>query len=68
MFLLAESGEHHVPLIVEFINHYLGEPVYRIQMHTTYPMWKSFFARFGHTPEKVFGVEYSPENAIPGIP
>ncbi len=65
MFLLAESGEHHVPLIVEFINHYLGEPVYRIQMHTTYPMWKSFFARFGTTPEKVFGVEYSPENAIP---
>ncbi len=65
MFLLAESGEHHVPLIVEFINHYLGEPVYRIQMHTTYPMWKSFFARFDTTPEKVFGVEYSPENAIP---
>ncbi|MFL6467447.1 MAG: F0F1 ATP synthase subunit A [Pyrinomonadaceae bacterium] len=65
MFLLAESGEHHVPLIVEFINHYLGEPVYRIQMATTYPMWKSFFARFGTTPEKVFGVEYSPENAIP---
>jgi F-type H+-transporting ATPase subunit a len=66
MFLFAEGGgEHHVPLIVQFINHYLGEPVYRIQMHTTYPMWKSFFARFGTTPEKVFGAEYSPENAIP---
>ena len=64
MLLFAEGG-HHVPLIVEFINHYLGEPVYRIQMATTYPMWKSFFARFGTTPEKVFGAEYSPENAIP---
>jgi F0F1-type ATP synthase membrane subunit a len=66
MLLFAEgNGGHHVPLIVEFINHYLGEPVYRIQMHTTYPMWKSFFARFDTTPEKVFGAEYSPENAIP---
>ena len=64
MLLFAEGG-HHVPLIVEFINHYLGEPVHRIQMATTYPMWKSFFARFGTTPEKVFGGEYSAENAIP---
>ena len=65
MLLFSEGGGHHVPLIVEFINHYLGEPVYRIQMATTYPMWKSFFAKFGTTPEKVFGAEYSPENAIP---
>lgn len=65
MFLFAESGGHHVPLIVEFVNHYLGEPVHRIQMATTYPMWKSFFAKFGTTPEKVFGGEYTAENAIP---
>ncbi len=65
MFLFAESGGHHVPLIVEFINHYLGEPVHRLQMATTYPMWKSFFAKFGTTPEKVFGGEYTAENAIP---
>ena len=65
MLLFSEGGGHHVPLIVEFINHYLGEPVHRIQMATTYPMWKSFFARFGTTPEKVFGGEYTPENAIP---
>lgn len=64
MFLFAEGGGHHTPLIVEFVNHYLGEPVYRIQMATTYPMWKSFFANFGTTPEKVFG-EYSPETAVP---
>ena len=63
MFLFAEGG-HHTPLIVEFINHYLGEPVYRIQMATTYPLWEAFFKKFGTTPEAVFG-EYSPENAIP---
>ena len=63
MFLLAEGG-HHTPLIVEFINHYLGEPVYNIQMATTHKMWTAFFGKFGTTPEAMFG-EYSPENAIP---
>ena len=64
MFLFAEGGGHHVPLIVEFINHYLGEPVYNFQMAYTRPIWAKFFEMFGTTPEKVFG-EYSPENAIP---
>lgn len=64
MFLLAEGG-HHVPLIVEFINHYLGEPVHRIQMATTHKWWTAFFSNFGTTPEKVFGGEYTAENAIP---
>lgn len=66
MFLFAaEGGGHHQPLIVEFINHYLGEPVYRFQIAFTKPIWDKFFAWFGTTPEKVFGAEYSPENAIP---
>jgi F-type H+-transporting ATPase subunit a len=65
MFLFAESGGHHVPLIVEFINHYLGEPVYHFQMAYTRPIWTKFFANFGTTPEKVFGSEYTPETAIP---
>ena len=64
MFLFAEGG-HHEPLIVEFINHYLGEPVHQIQMATTYRMWTKFFANFGTTPEDVFGGPYTPENAIP---
>lgn len=64
MFLLAEGG-HHVPLIVEFINHYLGEPVHRIQMATTHKWWTAFFKNFDTTPEKVFGGEYTAENAIP---
>ncbi len=64
MFLLAEGG-HHVPLIVEFINHYLGEPVHKIQMATTHRWWTAFFKNFDTTPEKVFGGEYTAENAIP---
>ncbi len=65
MFLFAEGGGHHQPLIVEFINHYLGEPVYHFQMAYTRPIWVKFFSNFGTTPEKVFGTAYSPENAIP---
>lgn len=63
MFLLAEAAEHQ-PLIVDFINHYLGEPVYRFQMAYTRPLWERFFAPFGAKPEDLFG-PYSPENAIP---
>ena len=65
MFLFAEGVEHHVPLIVEFINHYLGEPVHNIQMQTTYKMWTAFFKNFDTTPEAVFGGQYTAENAIP---
>jgi F-type H+-transporting ATPase subunit a len=65
MFLLAEEAAHHTPLIVEFVNHYLGEPLYKIQMATTHKMWTAFFKNFGTTPEAAFGGEYSPENAIP---
>ncbi len=65
MFLFAEGGEHHLPLIVEFINHYLGEPVHAIQMKTTYVWWTAFFKKFDTTPEAVFGGSYTAENAIP---
>lgn len=64
MFLFAESGGHHVPLIVEFVNHYLGEPVHHFQMNYTKPVWDKFFSNFGTEAEKVFG-EYTVENAIP---
>lgn len=65
MFLLAEGG-HHTPLIVEFVNHYLGKPVYEFQMAVMYPFWEKAFKLIGLTakPETVFG-EYSPETAIP---
>ncbi len=63
MFLLAEGG-HHTPLIVEFINHYLGTPVYNLQIKYTKPLWDALFEKFGTNAESVFG-KYSPENAIP---
>jgi len=63
MFLLAESG-HHVPLIVEFVNHYLGEPVHHFQVNYTKRIWDKFFSNFGTEAEKVFG-PYTVENAIP---
>ena len=65
MFLLAEGGET-MPLIVEFINHYFGEPVYRFEMGYTRPAWVWLFDKLGvhTTPEALFG-EYSPETAIP---
>jgi len=63
MFLLAEGG-HHTPLIVDFINHYLGGPVHQFQMAYTKPKWDAFFGLFGTNAEAMFG-QYTPENAIP---
>ena len=65
MFLFAESGGHHQPLIVEFINHYFGEPVHHFQVTYTEPFWNTYvFSRFGTTAAKAFG-PYTVENAIP---
>jgi F-type H+-transporting ATPase subunit a len=61
----AAGGEHHVPAIVQAVNHWIGEPIYHFQLQYTKPVWDKFFAYFGSTPEKVFGSEYSPENAVP---
>lgn len=66
----AEHGEttqaaaHHTPIIVELVNHYFGQAAYDFEMKYTYPIWKSFFAKFHTTPEAVFG-PYTPETAIP---
>lgn len=64
MFLFAEGGGHHTPLIVEFINHYLGEPVSKFEIAYTKPVWEKILKPFGTTPEALFG-PYTPENAIP---
>jgi F-type H+-transporting ATPase subunit a len=66
MFWLEEAhGEvEQAPIIVQAVNHYFGEWAYRLQMNYTYPRWKVFFAKFGTTPEAVFG-PYTPETAIP---
>jgi len=60
----AEESAEHTPIIVEFVNHYFGEWAYRFEMAYTHPFWTKFFAKFGTTPEAVFG-PYSPETAIP---
>ncbi len=65
MLLFAESGGHHVPLIVEFINHYFGKPVHEFQVAYTEPLWNKYvFSKFGTTAAKAFG-PYTVENAIP---
>ena len=63
MLLFAEGG-HHIPLIVEFINHYVGEPVHHFQVNYTKPIWDKFFSNFGTEAEAVFGA-YTVENAVP---
>lgn len=64
MYLFA--GVHHTPLIVEFVNHYLGEPVHQFQKEVTEPMWNHLvFRHFGTNAETVFGAPYTVENAIP---
>lgn len=65
MFLFSEGGGHHTPLIVEFVNTYLGKPVYEFQLAYTKPLWDKYvFERFGTNAEAVFG-PYTPETAIP---
>jgi F-type H+-transporting ATPase subunit a len=72
MFLLlssepAEKAAEHAeqaPIIVRLVNQYFGEWAYNFEMKYTYPRWKVFFAKFGTTPDSVFGA-YTPENAIP---
>jgi F-type H+-transporting ATPase subunit a len=63
MFLFAE-GEHQSPLIVQFVNHYIGKPFYNFEHNVTHYYWGKFFAIFGSTPEGQFG-PYTQENAIP---
>lgn len=64
MFLFAEEGGHHYPLISQFVNHYLGEPMYQFEMQYTRPIWAKILGKVGTTPEALFG-PYTPENAIP---
>ena len=49
---------------MRLVNQYFGEWAYKFEMSYTYPKWRWLLAKFGTTPEAVFG-NYSPENAIP---
>src|SRR2546428_6032798 len=60
----AQEAAEQAPIIVRLFNQYFGEYAYNFEMKYTYPRWKTLLARFGTTPDAVFGV-YTPENAIP---
>lgn len=60
----AAESEHHVPVIVQFVNKYLGEYALQFELKYTKPLWDKFFHLFGSDAEKVFG-PYTAENAIP---
>jgi F-type H+-transporting ATPase subunit a len=59
-----QAATHHSPIVVELVNHYLGPWAYEFEMKYTHPLWSKLFAKFGTTPEAVFG-PYTPETAIP---
>ena len=58
------GGGHGTPAVVEFVNHYIGEPVHEFQIHYTKPLWDKIFAYFSTDAEAVFGA-YTVENAVP---
>src|SRR5215813_10471056 len=60
----AEEAEHGAPIIVQLVNHYFGESVYRFEVTYTKPLWDKFLAKFGTNAEAAFG-PYTPDNAIP---
>lgn len=62
MFLFA--GGHHTPIVVEFLNHYLGEPVCRAENAVLYPALDAVLAPLGTTATKAFGA-CNPSEAIP---
>jgi len=64
MMLLFAEEVHEAPLIVQFINHYIGEPFYRFEINVSKPLWDKFLAIFGSSAEGQFG-PYTHENAIP---
>ncbi|HEY0430129.1 MAG TPA: F0F1 ATP synthase subunit A [Pyrinomonadaceae bacterium] len=64
MFLFAEGGGHHEPILTEFVNHYLGEPLNHFQITYTRPIWDRILGVFGTNATAVFG-PYTPENAVP---
>lgn len=60
----AEGAATREPALVEFVNRYIGEPVYQFQLRYTKPLWDQILARFGTNAESLFGV-YSSETAVP---
>jgi F-type H+-transporting ATPase subunit a len=60
----AEEAEHHVPIIVQLVNHWFGEWALRFELKYTKPKWDWFLGKFGGNAEAAFG-PYTADNAIP---
>ena len=60
----AEEAAHPPPIVVQLVNEWFGEPVYRFQMNYTKKVWDQFLGYFGTNAESAFG-PYTPETAIP---
>src|ERR1044071_5123675 len=60
----AESGAHHVPALVQWVNSWAGPPLHEFQMQYTKPFWDTFFGYFGSNATNIFG-EYTVDNAVP---
>jgi F-type H+-transporting ATPase subunit a len=66
-FLFAEKAaeaSEQAPAVVQWVNSWAGEPLYRFEVQFTKPAWDWLFARFGTSAENVFG-PYTPETAVP---
>ena len=61
MFLFAEE---HEPLVVNFVNTYLGEPVCRVESGVLYPALDMALKPLGTSTQALFGTCH-PDNAIP---
>jgi len=71
----AEKGAAHAeeveqaPIIVQFVNHYLGEYAYRFEMKYTYPLWEKFFKLTIPIPEfKLFDHQFGPVQLLNTTP
>src|ERR1041385_6053526 len=60
----AEEAEHHAPIVVQLVNHWVGEGALRFELQYTKPKWDWFLAKFGTDAETAFG-PYTADNAIP---
>jgi len=63
MFLFAEGGEH-TPVVVEFVNYYLGKPVCQLEEGALFPALDLVLRPLGTSSLALFG-ECHPDNAIP---
>ncbi len=60
----AEAATHPSPIVVQWVNNLVGEPLYRFEVTYTKPLWDKLLGKFGSSAEAAFG-PYTPDNAVP---